>query len=268
MACHSAAASRLSRHFRHLDTLPGVLSRTSMPWGHILTFLAGVLIGAASIVIWKLLRFAADLRAARHALASFVYPECGLADEKAHAAVEACKNRLRWQKNLNPEWLPPLVDEVPKLVREIAAIYHPGKQEALLAPGLSQFSRAVHLAAMDVADFLQTRSIGRLVDVSASTALKTWEMTHKIANHEKLQTANKWYKRLLPYWQVLRFKSPIMWAGMAVSNVAARTLQPAVIDIIAKRAIDLYSGRLGKGTSTPAMALITAPEKELPPGPM
>jgi len=239
-----------------------------MPWGHIMTFLAGVLIGAATIVIWKLLRFAADLRAAQHALASYVYPECGLADEKAHAAVEACKNRLRWQKNLNPEWLPPLVDEVPKLVREIAAIYHPGKQEALLAPGLSQFSRAVHLAAMDVADFLQTRSIGRLVDVSASTALKTWEMTHKIAKHERVQTANKWYKRLLPYWQVLRFNSPMMWASMAVSNVAARTLQPALIDIIAKRAIDLYSGRLGKGTATPAMALITMPEKEPPPGPM
>ena len=268
MACHPAAASRLSRHFRHVDTLPRVLSRMSMPWGHILTFLAGVLIGAASIVIWKLLRFAADLRAARHALASYVYPECGLADEKARAAVEACKNRLRWQKNLNPEWLPPLVDEVPKLVREIADIYHPGKQEALLAPGLSQFSRAVHLAAMDVADFLQTRSIGRLVDVSASTALKTWEMTHKIAKHERVQTANKWYKRLLPYWQVLRFNSPIMWASMAVSNVAARTLQPALIDIIAKRAIDLYSGRLGKGSGTPSTALITLPEPEPPSGAM
>jgi hypothetical protein len=239
-----------------------------MPWGHILTFLAGVLVGAASIVIWKLLRFAADVRAARHAVSSFVYPDCGMADEKAHAAVEACKNRLRWQKNLNPEWLPPLVDEVPKLVREIAAIYHPSKQEAMLAPGLSQFSRAVHLAAMDVADFLQTRSIGRLVDVSASTALKTWEMTHKIANHERMLTANKWYKRLLPYWQVLRFKSPIMWAGMAISNVAARTLQPAVIDIIAKRAIDLYSGRLGKGTGAAATALVTLPEEEAPPGAM
>jgi hypothetical protein len=266
MAWQSAAASRLSHHFRHLDTRRALLSGAVMPWGHILTFLAGVLVGAATIVIWKLLRFAADLRAARHALESYVYPECGIADELAHKAVEECKNRLRWQKNLNPEWLPPLVDEVPKLVREIAAIYHPGKQEALLAPGLSQFSRAVHLAAMDVTDFLQTRSIGRLVDVSASTAIKTWEMTHKIAKHEKLQTANKWYKRLLPVWQVLRFKSPIMWASMAVSNVAARTLQPAVIDIIAKRAIDLYSGRLGKGT-TPS-ATITMKREEPPPGAM
>ncbi|MEZ5386091.1 MAG: hypothetical protein R3F13_11315 [Prosthecobacter sp.] len=239
-----------------------------MPWGHVFTFFAGILVGAATIVLWKALRFAADLRAARHAVASYVFPECGVADEQAHQAVEECKNRLRWQKNLNPEWLPPLVEEVPKLVREIAAIYHPGKQDALLAPGLSQFSRAVHLAAMDVADFLQTRSIGRLVDVSASTALKTWEMTHKIARHEKLQAANKWYKRLLPVWQVVRFKSPVMWASMAVSNVAARTLQPAVVDIIARRAIDLYSGRLGKSSSSaPAKspAKIVTQEEAAPP---
>jgi len=231
-----------------------------VPWSHIFIFLAGVIVGAGTITLWKALVFAADLRAARHALASFVFPECGMADEQARKAVEDCKNRLRWQKNLNPEWLPPLVDEVPKLVREIAAIYHPGKQDALLAPGLSQFSRAVHLAAMDVADFLQTRSIGRLVDVSASTALKTWEMTHKIATHERMQTANKWYKRLLPVWQVLRFKSPVMWASVALSNVAARTLQPAVIDIIAKRAIDLYSGRLGKGAAAVAEPGQTPPE--------
>lgn len=236
-----------------------------MPWGHIITFFAGLLVGAATIVLWKALRFAADLRAARHAVSSYVFPECGVADELAHQAVENCKNRLRWQKNLNPEWLPPLVDEVPKLVREIAAIYHPGKQDALLAPGLSQFSRAVHLAAMDVADFLQTRSIGRLVDVSASTALKTWEMTHKIARHEKMQTANKWYKRLLPVWQVVRFKSPIMWASVAVSNVAARTLQPAVIDIIARRTIDLYSGRLGKSTGTAPAVTVTMTNEEPPP---
>lgn len=236
-----------------------------MPWGHIITFFAGLLVGAATIVLWKALRFAADLRAARHAVSSYVFPECGVADELAHQAVENCKNRLRWQKNLNPEWLPPLVDEVPKLVREIAAIYHPGKQDALLAPGLSQFSRAVHLAAMDVADFLQTRSIGRLVDVSASTALKTWEMTHKIARHEKMQTANKWYKRLLPVWQVVRFKSPIMWASVAVSNVAARTLQPAVIDIIARRTIDLYSGRLGKSTGTAPAVTVSMTNEEPPP---
>lgn len=224
-----------------------------MPWSHIWTFFAGLVIGISVVLIWKILQFAADIRAAQHALSAYDALLTSEADERARAVVEESKKRLRWQKSFNPEWLPPLVDEVPKLVREIASIYHPGKQEALLAPGLSQFSRAVHLAAMDIADFLQTRSIGRLVDVSASTALKTWEMTHKLATHDTVQNVNKWYKRLLPVWQVLRFKSPVMWASVAVSNVATRTLQPAVIDIIAKRAIDLYSGRLGKGIMTPEL---------------
>jgi hypothetical protein len=223
-----------------------------MPWSYIWTFIAGLIAGAGILIVWKLLQFKSDLLAARHTIASYDQLLNSEADERARKAVEDCKNRLRWQKNLNPEWLAPLVNEVPQLVKDIAAIYHPGKDNALLAPGLSQFSRAVHLASMDVADFLQTRSIGRLVDVSASTALKTWEVTHKLAKHETVQQANKWYSRLLPVWQVLRFKSPVMWASVAVSNVAARTLQPAVIDIIAKRAIDLYSGRLGRGIITPS----------------
>lgn len=216
---------------------------------YLLTFVAGFVCGLATWLMWAAFRFASDLRAARAAVSDYAEVVHGPRDIDALKAVADCKNRLRWQKRINPEWLPPLVDEVPKLVRDIALIYHPQHPEPLLAPGLSQFSRAVHLAAMDVADFLQTRSIGRLVDVSASTALKTWEMTHKIATHETMQSVGKWYRRLLPVWQTLRYKSPVVWAGVAVSNVAARTLQPIMIDIIAHRAIDLYSGRVGKGAA-------------------
>jgi hypothetical protein len=209
---------------------------------HVLTFAAGFIVGLATWLLWLALRFAADVKAAREAVADYTQLTDNPKDRAARQAVEDCKNRMRWQKRINPEWLPPLVDEIPKLVREIAAIYHPAHPDPLLAPGLGQFSRAVHLAALDIADFLQTRSIGRLVDVSASTALKTWEMTHKIATHETMQTVGKWYKRLLPVWQVVKFKSPVVWAGVAVSNVAARTLQPAIVDIIARRTIDLYGG--------------------------
>lgn len=192
------------------------------------------------------LRFAADLKAVRAVAGGRLEGvDRSEADHLALEAVRNSKNRLRWQRKFNPEWLPPLVDEVPRLVREIAAIYHPRHENPLLAPGLSQFSRAVHLAALDVTDFLQTRSIGRLIDVSAGTALKTWELTHKIAKHEAVQQAGKWYRRLLPVWQAALYKSPVMWASVAVSNVAARTLQPAFIDIIARRAIDLYGGKLG-----------------------
>ena len=213
---------------------------------YVLTFVAGFVVGVATWLLWVTFRFAADLRATRKVAADYSDVINGPRDVEALKAVQNCKNRLRWQKRLNPEWLPPLVDEVPRLVREIAAIYHPAHPEPLLAPGLSQFSRAVHLAALDIADFLQTRSIGRLVDVSASTALKTWAMTHRIATHETMQNVGKWYRRLLPVWQTIKYKSPMTWAGVAVSNVAARTLQPVMIDIIAHRAIALYSGRVGK----------------------
>ncbi len=201
--------------------------------GYFLIFAAGFVCGLATWLLWKALRFAADLKEARTEV-----------DEAAFELVRQSKNRLRWQKNPNPEWLPPLVDEIPVLVREIAAVYYPQHENPLLAPGLGQFSRAVHLAAQDVADFLQTRSIGRLMDVSANTALKTWEVSHRIAKHEAVQEAGKWFKRVLPVWQVVRYKSPLMWATMAASNVAARTLQPAIIDIVARRAMDLYGGRL------------------------
>jgi hypothetical protein len=62
--------------------------------------------------------------------------------------------------------------------------------------------------------------------------------------HDAVQALGKWYRRILPFWQVLRWNSPVVWASMAVSNVAARTLQPAIVDIVARRAVELYSGRV------------------------
>ena len=218
-------------------------------------FLAGLICGMGIILVWKGLRLLADIKAAGKATEDALRALHGTAkDEEAQATVLECKNRLRWTRQVNPEWIGPLVQEVPRLVREIAAVYFPAEHNPLLAPGLSHFTRAVHLAALDVATFLQTRTIGRLVDVSANTALQAISKGKKIVESEHFQYATKWYKRLLPVWQVLRFKSPAMWAGLAVSNVAVRALQPAVIDIVARRAIELYSGRLAAGQELPALA--------------
>ncbi len=217
--------------------------------GHILLFLAGLVCGLGVVLIWQGLRFVADLKAAKHATAAELFLEApGERDRLALAAIDNCKSRLRWCKDPNPEWLTPLVDEVPRLVREIAAIYHPDSPKPLLAPGLSHFTRSIQLAASDVTEFLQTRTVGRLVDVSAHTALRTWEKGREIVEHETMQRLGRWYKKVLPVWQVLRFKSPLVWASVTVSNVAARTLQPAIIDIIARRAVELYSGRIGGGS--------------------
>jgi len=44
--------------------------------------------------------------------------------------------------------------------------------------------------------------------------------------------------------QVVKYKSPFMWFGLIATNVAIRNLQPAVVDMVASRAIELYSGQL------------------------
>jgi len=219
-------------------------------FGHILLFFAGLVCGLGTVLIWQGLRFAADLKAAKHATAAELFHDApGERDRLALAAIDDCKKRLRWSKDFNPEWLTPLVAEIPRLVRDIATIYHPESPKPLLAPGLSHFTQSIQLAASDVTEFLQTRTVGRLVDVSAHTALRTWEKGRDIVQHETMQKLGRWYKKILPVWQVLRFNSPLVWASMAVSNVAARTLQPAIIDIIARRAVELYSGRIGGGGS-------------------
>ncbi|MCE9518817.1 MAG: hypothetical protein K8R87_04545 [Verrucomicrobia bacterium] len=216
---------------------------------HFLLFIAGLVCGLGTVLIWQGLRFAADLKATKHATAAELFLDApGERDRMALVAIDDCKKRLRWSKDPNPEWLTPLIDEVPRLVREIAMIYHPESPKPMLAPGLSHFTRSIQLAASDVTEFLQTRTVGRLVDVSAHTALRTWEKGREIVQHETMQKFGRWYRKILPVWQVLRFKSPLVWASMAVSNVAARTLQPAIIDIISRRAVELYSGRISGGS--------------------
>lgn len=224
-----------------------------------LTFLAGLLTGASVIFVWKVFRLLADAKNARATAEDALQELQGtVKDAAAQKVVSESKNRLRWQRSLNPEWIQPLIDEVPRLVREIAAVYYPTEREPLLSPGLSQFTCAVHLAALDLANFLQTRSIGRLVDVSANTALEAWKKGREVVESEQFQYAAKWYKRLLPVFQTVRYKSPVMWATLAVSNVAVRALQPAIIDLIARRAIELYSGRLQASMSRPQLPETTA----------
>lgn len=195
------------------------------------------------IGIYGLLRFLAELRDLRKMKGREVFSSTlSEKDKQAKEAIQNAKSRMRWHSDLNPEWIPPLMKEVPRLVKEIAQIYHPNCPEPLLAPGLSHFTKAIQLAAQDVTNFLERKAVGRLADVSAHTVLRTWEKGQKVMQHQTVQQVGKWYKRILPYWQIISFKSPLTWASMAVNNLAVRTLQPAVLDIIARRAVDLYSG--------------------------
>ena len=223
-------------------------------------FSIGLLGGFLCAKLWRWLQVYIELRRAAAALAALNLELIDdPRDRAAQSRVEACKQRLRWQLDLNPDWFSPLINETPVLVRDIAAIYYPDAEDPLRAPGLSHFIRAIHLTAADMADFLQTHRLGRLVDVSVNTLWKGWEMGRKVAGHEGVKTLHKWYqqarpwyKRALPIWQVARYQSPWMWVGFTLSNVMIRTVQPIIIDIIARRAIDLYSGRLAMQAAKPA----------------
>jgi hypothetical protein len=231
-----------------------------MPWGEFLiVFGLGLLCGLILVGLCRWLRRYLKLRRARATAEAL---RASLSDDprdcEAHTRVEACKQRLRWQPTLNPNWLTPLIDETPALIREIAAIYYPDADDPVQAPGLSHFMRAIHLTAADIADFLQTHRLGRLVDVSTHTLWKSWQMSRKIVKHERIRTLHKWYRQVqpwyrktLPMWQVLRYRSPWMWMSVTASNVVIRTVQPIIIDIIARRAIELYSGRLAMRATKP-----------------
>ena len=208
-------------------------------------FLVGVVSGLGLVGLWRGIRLLTALRATRVAADTILGPPYDNPQGRAaYERVKSCKRRLRWQKNPNPEWIAPLIEEIPKLVQEIAEIYYPDAVDPIRAPGLSQFARAIHLTAMDIADFLQTSRTGRLIDVSATTALKTVERGRKFANNKLVKKLYSFYKKVRPGWQAIRYNSPLMWASLAASNMAVRTLQPAVINIVARHTIELYSGRL------------------------
>ena len=208
-------------------------------------FLVGVVSGLGLVGLW----LGIQLRATRVAANTLLSPPFdNPQDQAANERVKSCKRRLRWQKNPNPEWIAPLVEEMPKLVREIAEIYYPDAEDPIRAPGLSHFARAIHFAAMDIADFLQTSRAGRLIDLSATTALNTVERGRKITKNKLVKKLYSLYKIVRPVWQVISYRSPWMWGGLTISNAAVRTLQPAVINIVARRAIELYSGKLTSST--------------------
>lgn len=188
-------------------------------------------------------------------------------DVEAREHVQACKSRLRWRREINPDWINPLPLEIVDLAKRISRVYYPDAKDetaALLAPGLSHFSRAIHLAARDVTDFLESPYLGWMFNVSGNTALRTYRMGRSIADKPATRFFGKWASRLAPVWQAMRYKSPLTWASLAVNNVAFRVVQPAIVDIVARRIIELYSGRiLEDAPLEDAEAALAEAEREL-----
>ena len=211
-----------------------------------LVFLVGVVSGLGLVGLWRRILLWTDRRAAQKVVDTILGQPYDDNPQYREACkrVESCKSRLRLQKTPNPKWIAPLIKETPKLVEEIAEIYYPDAVDPIWAPSLSHFARAIHLTAMDIADFLQDRRIGRLIDVSAGTVWKIAQACQWLADSKSVKILYPYYEKVRPVLQVIRYKSPSMWAWLFLSNAAVRILQPAVIDIVARRAIELYSGRL------------------------
>lgn len=171
-------------------------------------------------------------------------------DEKYSMAIDiarTCKRRLRYQKKLNPKWVEPLITEVPSLIKDIAKVYYPESTDPLLAPGMSQFARAVQLIAQDIADFLEHTWFGRRLDLSGKTIRSFSSTAQKLRGNKWLRGAFKAFDKLRPVWQAIKYKSPLMWGNVLAKNAGIRFLQPKIIDIVARRSIELYSGELGTG---------------------
>ena len=91
-------------------------------------FLVGVVSGLGLVGLWRGIRLLTDLRATRVAADTLLGPPFdNPQDRAAYERVKSCKSRLRWQKKPNPEWIAPLIEEIPKLVQEIAEIYYPDR---------------------------------------------------------------------------------------------------------------------------------------------
>jgi hypothetical protein len=210
-------------------------------------FLSGVLTAWLVWLIWALVEAVWAARAAEKKAAALTEGEPQSdAERQAWEKVKECKNRLRLQPHINPQWIKPVREESVQLVREIAEIFYPDSEEPLLEPGASEFMRAIELTANDIATFLQNNRIGRLLDMSAGTMRRTYSAGRKILKDKRLSFLSKYYGKIRPAAQALRYKSPVTWASLIGRNVAVRTIQPIMIEFVGRRAIQLYSGKLGK----------------------
>lgn len=165
-------------------------------------------------------------------------------EQQANRHIKACKQRLLLQAKVNPDWVKPLKDELPQLVQEISTTFYPQEENSLLAPGVSEFIRAIELTANDIATFLQNNRCGRLLDISTNKAHKTVKVTKRVIGSNGFKQTSKWYKRIRPVIQTIKYKSPVMWTIVMGRNLAVRTLHVKITDIVGRRSIQLYSGSL------------------------
>ena len=230
----------------------------------VIWYVIGVLSAIVIYLAWNWLRLIIVNRSLRSGEDPVTFDTTSPSEQQKQALrqIKACQKRLFLQPKVNPDWIEPLKTELPQLVEEIAKTYYPRAKNPVLAPGISEFARAIELFADDIASFLQETIPGRLIDTSAHTVQRTYEVTKGIVKDKRLKETLKWYKRVHPIIQVVKINSPIMWVSLLTKNVVGRIGQVTIIGLAGKRSIELYSGNLRQEKTKRRNSSVSTPENK------
>jgi hypothetical protein len=229
----------------------------------VIWYVIGVLSAIIIYLAWNWLRLIIANRSLRSEEDLLTHKTTSPSEQQKQALrqIKTCQKRLFLQRKVNPDWIEPLKTELPRLVEEIARTYYPKADNPVLAPGISEFARAIELFANDIASFLQDTKPGRLIDTSAHTARRTYEVTKSIIKDSRFKETLKWYKHVRPVIQIAKISSPIMWVSLLTKNLAGRIGQVTIIGLAGKWSIELYSGNLRQQKTERRNSSASAPEK-------
>lgn len=229
----------------------------------VIWYVIGILSAIVVSLAWNWLRLITANRSMRAGEDAHTFESTSPSEQQRQALkqIKACQKRLFLQRKVNPDWMEPLKTELPRLVEEIARTYYPKAKNPVLAPGISEFARAIELFANDIASFLQDTKPGRLIDTSAHTVKQTYEVTKSIVEDKRLKETLKWYKHVRPIIQIAKINSPVMWVSLLTKNLAGRIGQVTIIGLAGKWSIELYSGNLRQQKARRRNSLVSTPEE-------
>lgn len=229
----------------------------------IIWYVIGILSAIVAYLTWNWLRLIMANRSLRAGEDTRTFESTRPSEQQRQALkqIKACQKRLFLQPKVNPDWMEPLKTELPRLVEEIARTYYPKATNPVLAPGISEFARAIELFANDIASFLQDTRPGRLIDTSAHTVKRTYEVTKSIVKDKRLKETLKWYKHVRPIIQIAKINSPVMWVSLLTKNLAGRIGQVTIIGLAGKWSIELYSGNLRQQKTRRRNSFVSTPEE-------
>jgi len=147
----------------------------------IYSFILGLLTFALIAILVRFIRFWIDIFITKRKANKLLYHKYD--DEeylKCIEIVKKYKKSLIFQLESDPDWVKPMKENIPNLVKDIAVEYYPNHPDPLFAPGISQFNHTIGLIVMDIAKYLQNNRTGRLFDRSLYNYKRYYKYYKKI----------------------------------------------------------------------------------------